>query len=310
MGYAQYQTTPRAAKHLLVVEDDPDDFYLVKEILGRDSHNAYTLRQANSLEQAREVIAEETFDLILLDLGLQDSEGLSTLKSLLETDTSIPVIVMTGIDDERLGEEAIKLGAEDYVPKNIVSTTLLGRSIAYSIERHHLLMEIQQKAELDPLTGLLNRSALYQKLNTLIEQSRREQLPLALLMLDLDKFKEINDCFGHIAGDQLLVQVAERLTGNLRRSDAAARYGGDEFVVLITNYHSFDDLKLVLERKREILIQPYSIQTDDYMHQLDVGVSIGVKEWQPSMSVDQLFHQADMAMYQSKQRGPNNTTFA
>ncbi len=310
MGYAQHQTTDRATKHLLVVEDDPDDFYLVKELLGRDSHNAYALRQADSLERARAMIAEEAFDLILLDLGLHDSEGLSTLKLLLETDTSIPVIVMTGIDDERLGKEAIKLGAEDYVPKNIVSTTLLGRSIAYSIERHHLLMEIQQKAEQDPLTGLLNRAALYQKLNTLIEQSRREQLPLALLMMDLDKFKDINDCFGHIAGDQLLVQVAERLTGNLRRSDAAARYGGDEFVLLITNYHSFDDLKLVLERKREMLIQPYSIQTDDYMHQLDVGVSIGVKEWQPDMTVDQLFHQADMAMYQSKQRGSNNTTFA
>lgn len=310
MGYAQYQTTARATKHLLVVEDDPDDFYLVREILGRDSHNAYALRQADSLQQARALIAEEAFDLILLDLGLHDSEGLSTLKLLLETDTSIPVIVMTGIDDERLGEEAIKLGAEDYVPKNIASTTLLGRAIAYSIERHHLLMEIQQKAEQDPLTGLLNRSALYQKLNTLIEQSRREQLPLALLMMDLDKFKDINDCFGHVAGDQLLIQVAERLTGNLRRSDAAARYGGDEFVVLVTNYRTLDDLNLVLERKREILIQPYSIQTDDYMHELDVGVSIGVKEWQPHMTVDQLFHQADMAMYKSKQRGPNNITFA
>ena len=181
------------ATRVLVVDDDPDDYYLVREMLRRSKGVSHVAKHASNLEGAVKLLVGDSFDVVLLDLNLGDSHGLSTLRSLIKTCANTPIIVLTGIDSDSLGREAIKVGAEDYVPKNLADPMLLTRSISYAIERHRLLLEIRRKAEQDPLTEMLNRSALYARLETLIQQSDRNSAKLAVVMMDLDEFKAIND---------------------------------------------------------------------------------------------------------------------
>lgn len=295
---------------ILVVEDDLDDYYLLKQSLNRLDGLEPRLEHVTQLKDALQKISERHYDIVLLDLNVSDSTGLATLRSLMRVCEHLPVIVLTGVDNEDVGKQAIKVGAEDYVPKSAISDNMLSRSIHYSIERHRLLLAVKRKADEDPLTHLLNRSALYAKLDTLIEQADRTNSQIALAMIDLDDFKIVNDTHGHTAGDDLLIQVSHRLTQQLRKSDAAARFGGDEFLLLITNYHSREDLFEIIKRKQSRLMAKYSVDTDKGKEEVFVGASIGVAEWRRSMAAGQLLAEADEAMYHSKRHGKNMITFA
>lgn len=296
--------------NVLIVEDDADDFYILKQSLQGIEGLQATIRHSKTLKTALEVLTERHFDVVLLDLNVPDSTGLGTVRSIMKVCTHIPVIVLTGIDDEKIGKDAIKYGAEDYVPKVDLNHINLERTIKHSIERHRLLLAVKRKAEEDPLTHLLNRSALYTKLDTLIEQADRTDTTIALAMIDLDDFKIINDTHGHSAGDELLVQVSHRLSQNLRKSDAAARFGGDEFLLLLTNYKSREELFEIIKRKQARLMAPYTIETDNGKIEVCVGASIGVAEWRRSLLAGQLLADADEAMYHSKRHGKCMVTFA
>ncbi|ARU55539.1 response regulator receiver-modulated signal transduction diguanylate cyclase [Oleiphilus messinensis] len=296
--------------NVLMVEDDYDDFYLIREILKQNSKRQYRLSRALTLEDCVSQVQSTPPDIILLDLGLQDSSGLATLEKLLKSGIQQPVIVLTGVNDEELGENAIKIGAEDYLPKEEVSKTLLSRSINYGIERHRLTAELQQKASEDALTGLPNRSALFERIEVLISNTDRAETKLAIALLDLDGFKEVNDTLGHQTGDDLLRQIAARLRKSLRRSDMAARYGGDEFVLVFTNYHSESELMEVVQRKLNILTQPIRLYVNGEVQEVTIGASVGLAEWRASMTAQQIVNNADDAMYASKKNGKNQVTMA
>ncbi len=295
---------------VLVAEDDQDDFYLVQKMLSHDFRRNYRILQCTSLQSCLRDIGEFKPDVLLLDLGLTDSQGLNTLNAIVKAIQTVPIIVFTGVNDEELGEQAIKAGAEDYLPKGDTSAALLNRAISYAIERHRLMFALHKEAICDALTGLPNRTAFYDRLEVLIENSSRNQTHLAVALLDLDGFKEVNDELGHRAGDDLLCQVASRLQQKLRGSDMAARYGGDEFVMLLTNFHGQDELVEVLQRKLNIINQPYRIYAQAKVQEVVIGVSIGVVSWQPGMTLQQLINQADKAMYDSKNAGRNRITAA
>lgn len=293
---------------VLVAEDDPDDLYLLRDMLKRDLHKRYRVVHCSTLKETVTELRNQSFDVVLLDLGLAESQGIDTLTAVLKVTTQVPVIVLTGANNEQLGEQAIKAGAEDYLPKSEANSSLLSRAVTYAIERHRLLLQLQQQATTDALTGLPNRSAIYDHLDTLVENNNRRAASLAVALLDLDGFKSVNDQLGHRAGDDLLRQVAARLRKQLRKSDFAGRLGGDEFVVILNHYRSTDELIGVLEKKRAELVRPLSLYSNQKVHKPDIGVSIGVVEWHRGMDVQKLLAMADRAMYQSKSEGKNRIT--
>ncbi len=294
---------PKMRVNVLLVEDDQDDAYIVKNMLKSDKRRAFRITQCERVGEAAALLETKPFDIVLLDLGLSDSQGLSTLKSLMSTDISTPMLVLTGIDDDLFGEKVIQLGAEDYLPKSLLSPLLLSRSIVHAIERHQLLMEIRKKAEEDPLTGLSNRWALHNNLRHLIEQCERNDAKFALALLDLNDFKMINDELGHLAGDNLLVSIGKRLKQQLRKSDMVCRYGGDEFLLLLVNYRDEATLMEIMEEKNRVLSEPHVIDVDGDTITISVGVSIGLAEWSQGMAVSELLNRADEAMYRAKSNG-------
>jgi diguanylate cyclase (GGDEF)-like protein len=288
------------AIRLLVIEDDADDVYLLKEYLKEDRHREYSISHADSLSAALDILNQKPFDLILLDLGLPDAQGFESLMHLNLADSSIPIVVLTGVNDHETGREAIQQGAEDYLPKAIANSLLLSRSINYSIERHRLLLELKAKAEQDPLTGLPNRTMIYDKLDFMIQQSERSGQTFSLVMLDFDKFKEINDTFGHRYGDRLLQAFAERLKRLMRKSDYVSRYGGDEFFMIVSNYQNESDLAELLQRKHAALCQPYILEHDGKACEQKISISFGVMKWVEGRTANDMLEMADQAMYRSK----------
>ena len=169
---------------------------------------------------------------MLLDLGLPDAEGLEALTQVRAAALDVPIIVLSGRSDEVLAVQAVQEGAQDYLIKGQVDARLLSRSINYAIERKRAEVELAHQAMHDALTGLPNRALFYDRLGQALNRVGRQGTAVAVLFLDLDRFKLVNDSLGHGAGDKLLVAVAERLAGVLRAGDTAARFGGDEFVIL------------------------------------------------------------------------------
>lgn len=294
---------------ILVVEDDPDDVYLIKEYLNADKHKRYDYLHVKTLTDAIKATQEKELDIVLLDLGLPDSGGLGGIEALNAANSSIPIVVLTGVDDDQLGEDAIHMGAEDYLPKKIANTTLLSRSINYAIERHRLLLELKRKAELDPLTGLPNRAMIYDKLDFMIQQSERSHQNFSLVMLDFDKFKQINDTMGHRYGDKLLQAFSERLSSIMRKSDYVSRYGGDEFFMIVSNYDNEEELVELLHRKQEALSKPYIIEFEGKEIEQNISISFGVMKWKKNVLASQMLEQADQAMYSSKRSAHSSITF-
>lgn len=288
-----------SALRVLLIEDDSDDVYFVHKALKEDPRRHYEAMHVNSLHDALPQLHSFEPHAILLDLGLTDSDGLDTLKFLLESEPSCPIVVLTGAGDA-LGEEAIALGAMDYLPKFELSAQLLKRSISYAIERHNLIYELRNKAFYDPLTGVTNRIGLIERLELNIHQAERNQHKLAIAMLDVDDFKIINDTYGHRAGDDYLRQIGARLRRETRSADLAARYGGDEFVLIFTNYQNLKDLEKALRRKRKVLSQDLYIAVNKRPLKLPVSISIGVVEWTPGTSLQALIDRADSTMYRDK----------
>ncbi len=295
---------------LLVIEDDPDDVYLLRRMLESDHRRNYELQHYTSVDSALDAVARIDVDVILLDLGLSNTQGLSTLNHLLSVVSDIPVVVFTGANDEEIGELAVKAGAEDFVPKGEATAGILSRSITYAIDRHALLRKLKDQAIKDPLTGLPNRTALFDRLEILFNNMERNDGHLALAMLDLDGFKQVNDSYGHRVGDDMLSHISARLQKQLRRSDMAVRLGGDEFVLLLTNYSDRGELVDVINKKRAVLVEPLTLDTPSGITKFDMSVSIGVAEWEVGVSPENLLSIADEAMYIGKHNGKNTIHYA
>lgn len=191
------------------------------------------------------------------------------------------------------------LGGAHYSEKDRELLQFVSTQVATAIERQQMRARLQHMAQYDQLTDLPNRGFLYDRLKTALARARREEGRLAVLYLDLDQFKQVNDRFGHAIGDRLLQKVAKRLIQCVRESDTVARIGGDEFVVLLECIHLPEHVALVTEKIRAVLDQPLTIEG----HSLSIVPSIGTALY-PEHGEDeqQLLKYADEAMYLAKRR--------
>jgi diguanylate cyclase (GGDEF)-like protein len=292
--------------NIMLVEDNPGDARLIQELLKDVGESMFTLTHVDRVSEGVQHIERNYVDVVILDLGLPDFQGLETLTAINKRAYTMPIIVLSGHDDEALAVTAVQEGAQDYLVKGKVDGNLLWRSIRYSIERKHLEMKLAHIATHDSLTNLPNRFLLNDRINVAIAQAKRKKQKLAVMMLDLDFFKNVNDLLGHRAGDKLLIETATRLRGTLRECDGVARLGGDEFILLITELSGKEEAADVAKRVLALLKEPFIV----WDKKIDITASIGIALYpDEGKDGDELMKNADNAMYLVKNRGRGDFAF-
>ncbi len=305
---------------LLIIEDDQDQRELIRDVV-EERFGAGTVV---GVETRKAAVAEDlaSFDLILCDYNLPDANGLELLGEI-RSRCSTPVIMVTGENVGHIAASAIRAGAMDYVvkfgdylftiPLVIEKNLTVAKIIKEKEDLHRRLEEsnaqLEQMAATDPLTGLYNRRHFGRVLDQLFAEAQRYAKDLSCVMIDLDGYKQLNDGYGHQVGDQLLIVAGKVIAANMRRMDVAARYGGDEFILLLPHAtgeeasHLADRIRLEYRQASAALLRP------DHG---GVSMSIGVASCAAvgAASGEQLLARADAALYRSKEAGRNRITIA
>jgi diguanylate cyclase (GGDEF)-like protein len=279
---------------ILHVEDTQADRLLTQQML-RMVRPDVVFDSATRLADLTRARTEDA-DCALVDLSLPDVKGLDTLRRIRELAPDLPIIVLTGLDNVHTGLAALRQGAQDYLVKNTADGVVLDRAIRYAIQRMELERRLRHQALHDPLTGLPNRSLLTDRIAQAQGRARRSQRSVAVLMIDLDGFKEVNDTLGHQQGDALLVAVARRLAGSLRPTDTLCRLGGDEYVVVCDDLPAPADAQSIGERLVAGFTEPFELRD----RQVHISASIGIAVNHPDASAGTLLRDADTAMYAAK----------
>jgi len=422
---------------VLVVEDNAGDARLLREMFRSEDPDRFEITHLLRMRDAEIHLANRGTDVVLLDMGLPDGHGVDTVRRARAADPSIPIIVLTGLDDEDLAAEAMKAGAQDYLIKGQIENRALPRALRHAIERHRmqeslfvekeraqvtlncigdavicadisgnitflnlvaekmtgwscqesagrlmaevfrildattrkttpnpielavlhnrivhlplncnlirrdgveisiedsvapihdregraigavivfrdvsatraLALEVAHSAQHDFLTGLPNRVLFNDRVSRAISLAPRHAQKVAVLFLDLDGFKHINDSLGHPAGDKLLQSIAKRLQACVRDSDTVSRQGGDEFVVLLSEMTRSEDAAITARRMLQAVAEVHSIDR----HDLHVTASIGLSVYpDDGMDAETLIKNADTAMYQAKENGRQSYQF-
>jgi diguanylate cyclase (GGDEF)-like protein len=257
------------------------------------------------LAQGLERLGAGGIALVLLDLSLPDSLGLDTFAKVYAHSPTVPIIVLTGNDDQTVALSAVKSGAQDYLVKGRLDRELLLRAMHYSIERKRYQVQLEHQANYDALTGLPNRNLLHDRLRQSVYGQRLPRA-VAVVFIDLDHFKFVNDSLGHSIGDELLKAMAARLRAVLRDGDTVARLGGDEFVLILNDQSSEDVIYRGMQRITAELAAPLEIDGKELVVTCSAGISLYPQD---GADVDTLLKNADAAMYRAKEHGRNNFQF-
>jgi diguanylate cyclase (GGDEF)-like protein/PAS domain S-box-containing protein len=427
----------RSIKVLLLVEDNPADVRLLREMFHEQNSLRTELTQVETMRAAEEHLAGCATDIILLDLGLPDAQGLESIRRARAVAPQVPLVVLTALDDESMAAQALQAGAQDYLIKGQIDARGLLRALRYAVERKNMQEELFREKELaqvtlnsigdavistdiagninflnlvavrmtgwtqaeaagkpmrevfrvldatsrkatpnpmemairqnhtihlpsncilvqrdgseipiedsvapihdregqaagvvivfrdvsstqtmavqmahsahhDFLTGLPNRKLLNDRVSQAILLASRTMKKVAVLFLDLDGFKHINDSLGHSIGDRVLQSVAKRLVGSVRDSDTVSRQGGDEFIVLLSEVEGLESAATTVKRLLQVGTEPHAID----QHDLHVSACIGVSIYpDDGLDVETLIKNADTAMYQAKENGRQSYQF-
>jgi diguanylate cyclase (GGDEF)-like protein len=290
----------RPAGTILVVEDDDDHFEVLHSLLLRPSNDtAWNVVRARSLEQAVSLLTTAAPRCSLVNLSLPDAPADVVVRTLRSAASEQPIVVVTGYPENGTGLHAVREGAQDYLIKGSMTSESLDRALRYAVERSQAKSELAHQALHDALTGLPNRTLLMERLDLAVARLERDQGCAALVFVDLDRFKVVNDSLGHQVGDQLLVEVANRLRRSLRRADLVARFGGDEFVVLLDGLPSSGDVAAVADQLLAVFDEPFTSSAGEHW----LSASAGVTLLDSTTSADRLLAHADTAMYRAKEAG-------
>ncbi len=292
--------------NVLLVEDNLGDARLVEIMLNEVQPNPVLLHHVCSLAAAHDFLNLNDVDLVLLDLSLPDSNGLECINKIQLLNSSLAIIILTGLDDQDFAIKTMQQGAQDYLVKGEGDGYLMLRAIHYAIERKQIEQKLTKLVHFDSLTGLANREYFNITLTRSVEQAKRRNQTLGLMFLDLDHFKEINDTLGHLMGDKLLVCIAERLQSCVRSIDFIARLGGDEFVIILDDIKTSKTATNIAEKILAALSNPVDLANSEVFISSSVGITLFPDD---ATNVNDLLKYADVTMYKAKDSGRNNFQF-
>jgi diguanylate cyclase (GGDEF)-like protein len=307
---------------ILVCDDDNSVRMLTRRCLEADD---MVVIEAESGVQALELFISERPDLLFLDVEMPGMDGLEVCRRIrkMAQGEVIPIMIVTGSDDRDSIDEGFRAGATQYKTKP-VNWSLLSRDVQYMLRASNAFNSLKRQedrlrylAYFDPLTNLPNRRSFIEQLNRILKRCKRRNTNAALLFIDLDNFKRINDSIGHGRGDKLLVEISKRLTMELREDDAIsylapdeetehdgsteiARLGGDEFTVVLSDIDGITGVEVVARRILERLSQPIALQSHNPVVTPSIGIAIFPGD---GADPDDLVRNADTAMYAAKAQG-------
>lgn len=281
-----------------LVEDNPDHALLASEALEERGHQVIHYHRA---QEAFAGLKERRCDAVVLDYRLPDMSGLDALGQFITLPHGPPVVMITASGSEAIAVAALKRGASDYVVKTGTHGPELARAVELAVAKHRIeevvalrRRELERRANTDALTGLFNRHRLDDELSLAASRAIQRNEPYAVAVVDIDHFKHINDTRGHDAGDAVLVEFASILRSCVRREDVLARYGGDEFVIVMPGA-SANTRARFLERLRHALKDSVLARKMS----LPLSASVGMADWSAG-DPDDVLKAADQAMYASK----------
>ncbi|UCC25719.1 MAG: diguanylate cyclase [Gemmatimonadales bacterium] len=281
---------------VLLVEPDQESAREISGVL-ESAHGDFETVHAGELAVGLEHITRGGVDVVMLNLDLPDSQGLVTFERTFAFSPGVPIVVLTSQEDDEMALASVQGGAQDYLVRKDVTEGLLVRSLRYAIERHRLLTALRSLSLIDDLTGLYNRRGFGDLGEHYLKLARRSGKGVALIYLDVDRFKTINDTLGHHVGDRALLRLAEILRACFRSSDLMARLGGDAFAVLAPEAAA-EPLEVFVRRVKRAVDGFNRNSRDPYR----LSVSIGATRYDGSAVVrlDDLLARADSAMYEEK----------
>ena len=309
MSHLSELSTAASPFRVLLVEDDQDDYLLTRDLL-QEALGAAELRidWVATGDLALAQVSDNDYDLIVLDYYLGAMNGAEVAQAITEDPaaTSAPILVLTGLEDAEADAAVLNSGASDYLVKHELTPKLLRRAVRYSLHRKQCEQELRDLAMNDALTGVTNRLGFSQTVQVAIAQAARADAHMAMILLDLDRFKAVNDTFGHSIGDALLREVASRIQSVVRQTDTVARLGGDEFVVLANQLKSMADAAICADKILKSLAQPIVIDGKSMQVYASAGISLFPED---GMTPELLFDSADVALYQAKDGGRGHFRF-
>ncbi|MDW8342855.1 MAG: EAL domain-containing protein [Geminicoccaceae bacterium] len=291
---------------VLVVSADEELYEIVRDLLDRAERPSFRVDGATSADAALRRLAASRFDVVLVDEHLPERDGLELVRVFQRRGIRVPIVLLSEDVDRVDPAAAIDLGIGDLLEKEELEVGRLVRSLRFAIARRKLTDRLDHLAQYDELTGLANRSLFKDRLEHAVGAARRHRASLAVMILDLDGFKAVNDTFGHAAGDRVLGIVAERLRGCVRETDTVARLGGDEFAILIENLARPERATTVARKLLDALEPPIRFENKE----VRIGGSLGVALY-PNDGQDPhtLMRLADAAMYAVKAQGGRSCRF-
>jgi diguanylate cyclase (GGDEF)-like protein len=306
-------TRQREVIRLLLVEDDPDVTADIGRMLRSIPGTQFAISQAVRVEDALRMLRDGRFDVMLLDLSLKEGDGLEKLAHARVAAQSVPIIAITSQGDDVRANQALRGGAQDNLVKGEFDARLVAQTVGHAVERQRMLDELALARERehfiathDPLTGLSNRTAFRDQLARSLAYAERSDSRVALLILDVDGFKAINDSLGHPVGDELLNVISERLLQVARKSDMVARVGGDEFLVMLQPFKRDEDPARVAQRIIHCISRPCDLAGSEYRVTASIGVAMFPRDGSDS---DLLIRNAGTALHHAKAQGRNRFSY-
>ena len=282
---------------VLLLEDDAYDAATTTELLEKFISRPFKVTQVQYLKDAIALVKDFDFKIALLDMGLPDSSGLMAVRKVIQANKRTPIVVLTGSEDTDLALDAMRMGAQDFLPKSQLDNKALERVVVHSIHRKAMEGESKTLAYADMLTGTVNRTQLHERWTRMAQRSEKANCQLGLLSVDLVSFDAINHQYGHGAGDALLVHIAKELKSALYKTDMVSRLGDDDFVAVLENIRSIRDLLDIKQRISCILADSFEYKSEMINYAVRVGCTLSNPKANEALAA--AVKRADDDMYQN-----------
>lgn len=288
-------------RKILLIDDDRLQWRIVEQQLRAVDRAGFELTCAGTYEDGLAKLLTNGFAACLLDYQLGERDGLQLIREAVGAECRTPIIFLTAESSSVVDIQAMNAGALDYLEKRELTPRALGRALRYALKLGETLEALRRLATHDELTGLLNRREFARLLREEEERARRFNRPFGLVLLDIDHFKAVNDTHGHAAGDAVLREVARRIGSRVRAVDRCARFGGEEFAVLLPEADANGALAVACDLLLAVAAVPI-VAAEGVA--LDVTVSAGAASL-PRHASDAgvLTEAADRALYRAKRAG-------